>query len=250
MSIRTSLFLAAFAVVAVAPAPVGAQGLEGRFTLAIQGGLDSEISGTVLSPTTGTLFGLPVVIDERSWRETYEPGRPGGPGQMRVQVLFGYGVTESGEIIARGSYYQMESPGIQVGTVADDQLFAFLEPYEEWGVEIGYRFYLSSQARMKSYIAPVGGVRFLDRVLLGLSAPDRGSSIQNIPHFNASTVLTFGVDLGFSFDLTDNFYLGLEALLRYQTSPSAATTAPGLNGINEDGSRWSAPVVLSVGVRF
>jgi hypothetical protein len=204
----------------------------------------------VVSPVTGTLFNLPLVIDERSWRETYEPGRPGGPGQMRAQILIGYGVTQSGEIIARGSYYQMESPGIQVGTVAGDPLFAFLDAYDEWGVEIGYRFYISSQARMKSYIAPVGGVRFLDRVLLGLQAPDRGSAIYNIPYFQASTVATFGVDLGFTFDLTNNFYLGLEALLRYQTVPAAATTAPGLSGINDGGSRWSAPVLLSVGVRF
>jgi len=248
MSKRSALFLVALALAAAVPA--GAEGLEGRFTLAVQGGLDSEISGTVLSPVNGTLFELPVVIDQRSWRETFEPGRPGGPGQMRAQILLGYGVTQSGEIIARGSYYQMESPGIQVGTVAGDPLFAFLDPYEEWGVEIGYRFYLSSQARMKSYVAPVAGARFLDRVLLGLQAPDRGSSISNIPHFKASTVATFGVDLGFSIDLTDSFYLGLEALLRYQTRPVAGTTAPGLNGINDDGTRWSAPVVLTVGVRF
>ena len=58
------------------------------------------------------------------------------------------------------------------------------------------------------------------------------------------------MDLGFSFDLGDNFYLGLEALLRYQTKPAASETAPGLQGINDGGSRWSAPVVLTVGVRF
>jgi hypothetical protein len=248
MSKRSALFLVALAVAAAAPA--GADGIEGRFTLAVQGGLDSEISGTVLSPIDGSLFNLPVVVDQRSWRETYEPGRPGGPGQTRVQVLFGYGVTRSGEIIARGTHYQMESPGIEVGTVAGDPLFAFLDPYDEWGVEIGYRFYVSSQTRMKSYVAPVVGARFLDRVLMSLSAPDRGSAIYNLPQFDASTVAVFGVDLGFSIDLTDNFYLGLEALLRYQTRPTAGTTAPGLRGINDDGSRWSAPVVLTVGVRF
>jgi len=247
MSTRSALFLVALAVAA---APAGAEGIEGRFTLAIQGGLDSEISGTVLSPVNGTLFNLPVVIDQRSWRETYEPGRPGGPGRMRVQVLFGYGVKEGGEIFARGTYYKMESPGIEAGTVADSTLFAFLDPYEEWGVEIGYRFYLSPQARMKSYVAPVAGARFLDRVLMSLQSPERGSAIYNLPQFNASTVAVFGVDLGFTIDLTDNLYLGLEALLRYQTKPAAGTTAPGLMGINDDGSRWSAPVVLTVGVRF
>lgn len=248
MSTRSALFLVALAVFAAPPA--GAQGIEGRFTLAVQGGLDSEISGTVLSAINGQLFGRPVVIDERSWRETYQPGRPGGPGQMRAQVLFGYGVSQNGEIIARGSYYQMESPGIEAGTVSGEQLFAYLDPYEEWGVELGYRFYLSSQARMKSYVAPVVGARFLDRVLMTLQSPSLGSTIYNLPQFNASTVATFGVDLGFSFDLGNHFYLGLEALVRYQTKAAASETAPGLRGINEGGSRWSAPVVLTVGARF
>ena len=60
----------------------------------------------------------------------------------------------------------------------------------------------------------------------------------------------FGLDIGFTYDLGSNFYIGLEAELRYQTKPSASTTAPGLTGINAEGDRWSAPVLAIVGLRF
>lgn len=242
MNRQYSLFVVAFAVALAAPA--GAQDdIEGRFTVAFQGGTDSELAGNVLSAVDGQLFELPVIVEARKYRETYDAG-------FRGQALIGYGVTGNGEIIARVSHYKIESPGVPAGTVAGDPLFAFLDPYEEWGVELGYRIYLATRSRLKSYVAPVGGVRFLDRILLGMSAPSRGSAIFNIPHFKASTVAVFGLDLGFTFDLTPNFYLGLEAELRYQTSPAAATTAPGLSGINGEGDRWSAPIVATVGVRF
>ncbi len=242
MNGRCSLFVVAFALALVNPA--GAQDdLEGRFTLAFQGGTDSELAGNVLSAIDGHLFELPVITEARKYREVYEPS-------FRGQILIGFGVAGNGEIIARVSHYKVESPGVEAGTVAGDPLFAFLDPYEEWGVELGYRIYIASRTRLKSYVAPVGGVRFLDRILLGMSAPDRGSAIFNVPHFSASTIAVFGVDIGFTFDLTPNFYVGLEAELRYQPKPTAATTAPGLAGINAEGSRWSAPIVATVGLRF
>jgi hypothetical protein len=63
-------------------------------------------------------------------------------------------------------------------------------------------------------------------------------------------VFVIGADIGFVFDLGENFFVGLEAQLRYQSKMAAAETAPGLEGFNDAGSRWSAPVVLTAGLRF
>jgi opacity protein-like surface antigen len=242
MKAQRSLMVLALAAAFAAPA--AAQDLEGRWTVAFQGGTDSELSGKVISGVQGELFERPVTIESRKYREIYDP-------DVRLQALVGYGVSPSSEIFVRASHYKMESPGgVPVGTVVEDPLYAYLDPYEEWGVEIGYRFYLASRTSLKSYIAPVGGVRFLDRMLLSLSAPDRGSAIFNLPMYNASTVAVFGLDVGFTYDLGSRFYIGLEAELRYQTKPAVSGTAPGLAGINSDGSRLSAPVLATVGVRF
>jgi opacity protein-like surface antigen len=242
MKARRSLMV--ITLVAAVVAPATAQDLEGRWTVAFQGGTDSELSGNVLAGVQGTLFDLPVVVESRKYREIYN-------ADVRLQALIGYGATPSGEIFARVSHYRLESPGgVPAGTVADDPLYVFVQPYEEWGAEFGYRFYLASRTSLKSYVAPVGGVRFLDRMLFDLSAPDRRSAILNVPLYDASTVVLFGLDIGFTYDLGSHFYVGLEAEVRYQTGPTAATTAPGLTGINEEGDRWSAPVLATVGLRF
>ena len=245
MKARSSLVLVVLAVL-LAPV-VGAQdiGLEDRWTIAIQGGLDSEITGDVLSDVNGSLFDREVIIFRKTWRQTYEPDF------RRGSVLIGFGVTPNTEIVARGSVYEMKSPGVLAGTVQGSDLFMELEPYKEYGVDLTYRFYLAWRTRMKSYVAPAVGVKFLDRILIESAfSPDRNSAIFNVPLYNASTIFTFGADIGFTFDLGSTFFVGLEAQIRYQTSLSAAETFPGLRGINDGGDRLSAPVVLSAGFRF
>lgn len=245
MKARSSLVWVVLAMV-LAPA-AGAQdiGLEDRWTVAVQGGLDSEITGDVLSEVQGTVFERDVTIFRRTWRQTYEPSF------RRASLLVGFGVTPSTEIVARGTTYEMKSPGVLAGSVEGSDLFMELEKYKEYTVDLSYRFYLAWRTRMKSYIAPAVGVKFLDRILIESAfSPDRNSAIFNVPLFKASTVFTFGADIGFTIDLGSTFYVGLEAQLRWQTKMDPAQTFPGLTGINDGGNRLSAPVVLSAGLRF
>ena len=245
MKARNSLVLVALAALLVPAAGAQDIGLEDKWTVAIQGGLDSEITGDVLSDLQGSLFDREVTIFRRTWRQTYEPSF------RRGAILLGFGVTPKTEIIVRGTFYEMKTPGLLAGSVEGSDLFMQLEPYKEYGVELGYRFYLAWRTRMKSFIAPVAGVRFLERILIESAfAPDRNSAILNVPLYRASTVFTFGADIGFTIDIGSHFYLGLEAEVRYQTKAEAADTFPGLAGINDGGSRLSAPVVLSAGLRF
>ena len=112
---------------------------------------------------------------------------------MARAILLGFGVTPKTEIIVRGTFYEMKTPGLLAGSVEGSDLFMQLEPYKEYGVELGYRFYLAWRTRMKSFIAPVAGVRWLDRILIESAfAPDRNSAIFNVPLYRASTVFTFG----------------------------------------------------------
>ena len=245
MKARNSLVLVALAALLVPAAGAQDIGLEDKWTVAIQGGLDSEITGDVLSDLQGSLFDREVHVFRRTWRQTYEPAF------RRVAVTVSFGVTPNTEIIVRGTFYEMKTPGLLAGSVEGSDLFMQLEPYKEYGVELGYRFYLAWRTRMKSFIAPVVGMRFLDRILIESAfAPDRNSAIFNVPLYRASNVFTFGADIGFTFDLGSHFFIGLEAEVRYQTKAEAADTFPGLAGINDGGSRLSAPVVLSAGLRF
>jgi len=227
----------------LAPGIARAEGLEGRITVAFQGGTESMLGGDIIKGASGSLIGKPVTIDSKAYRDVYAPA-------LRLQGLVGYGIGERIEIIARGTWYEADGTGLEVGTSNGNQVFAFFDPYEEVGFEVGLRFYISTAGRLKSYVSPVVGARFLSEILVSFSVPDAGSAILNVPFNKESTVPVFGLDLGLTFDLGSHFFVGVDTGLRYQTAPSPFDGLAGLAGVNQSDGMWSAPVVASIGVRF
>ena len=227
----------------LAPAVAGAEGLEGRITVAFQGGTESTFAGDLMKGAQGSLLGKPVTIASKRYRDVYAP-------DLRLQGLLGYGIGERTEVIARGSWYESDGTGLEVGTSNGNPVFAFFGPYEEVGVEVGLRFYVSTAGRLKSYVAPVVGARFLSEVLVSFSVPDAGSAILNVPFSEKGTVPVFGLDLGFTFDLGNHFFVGVETGVRYQTAPSQFDALESLTGVDDSDGKWTAPVVASIGLRF
>ena len=230
----------------LAPGAGWADGIEGRFTVAVQGGTQSELSSVFIKGGSGTLLGKPVTVESQRYRDVYTP-------DLRLQALFGFGLGARVELVARGTYYKAEGTALQVGTFDEKDLFAFFEPYgatEEVGFEVGVRYYIAAAGRLKSYVGPVVAVRFLSEVLVSFSIPDAGSSIQNLPFHEKSTLPVGGLDLGFAFDLGEHVFVGLETGLRYQGKPSRISELEGLPGIDDADGRWTAPVTATLGFRF
>ena len=232
----------------LAPVAYAAEGggLKGRFSITFQGGTQSEVSGDLIKATTGTLFGKPITLDSKRYRDVYAP-------DLRLQGVVGYGVGDKLELVARGSWYKSDGTAIEVGTLEGDKAYASFHPYgdyEEVGAEIGLRYYISAASRLKSYVAPIVGARWLTETYVTLSVPDAGSAIQNVPFQKKGTVPVFGLDLGFSFDFGAHFFAGLDTGIRYQTAPPQANALPGLEQMDDSDGKWSAPVSVSVGVRF
>ncbi len=230
----------------LAPAAYGAEGLKGRFSIAFQGGTQSEVSGDLFKATTGTAFGKPITLKSASYRDVYAP-------DLRLQGVVGYGVGDKLELVARGSWYKANGTAIEIGTLEDKKAYAVFDPYgdyEEVGAEVGLRYYISAAARLKSYVAPIVGARWLEETYITLSVPDAGSAIQNVPFQKKGTVPVFGLDIGFTFDFGEHFFVGMDTGIRYQPAPPQANALPGLEQIDDSDGKWSAPVVVSVGVRF
>jgi hypothetical protein len=238
-----SLAAAVTAAALLAPRADGAEGVKGRFALAVQGGTQSELAGDFLIGAEGGLIGKPVTIESKRYRDLYEP-------DLRLQVLIGFGIGERTEVVSRATHYEAEATGIQAGAFAGNPLFAFFGPYKEWGVELGLRYYLASQTRLKSYVAPMVGVRTYEEVLVSFVVPDAGSAVYNVPFHESGTVPVFGLDIGFSFDLTDHVFVGIDTGLRYQPKPTGFNELPELGTIDDGDARWTAPVVAALGVRF
>jgi hypothetical protein len=235
----TATVLGAF----LSPGVARAEGLQGRFTVAFEGGTESILGGDLVKGAEGSLLGKPITIESQSYRSVYAP-------DLRLQGLLAFGVGVRTEIFARGTWYKAEGTGLDVGTSNGNPVFAFFGPYEEIGFEVGLRFYISTAGRLKSYVAPVVGVRSLSEVLVSFQVPDAGSAILNVPFSQKSTVPVFGFDLGFTFDLGSHFFVGVNTGLRYQTAPSQFDGLASLTSIDDSSGRWTAPVVASVGVRF
>jgi len=245
MKIRKAVLSAAAAAsVALVPAVASAQGIEGRWSIALQGGTDVELGGNVHEGGSGTVLTLPTSVEARSFADVYDPS-------FRGQLALGYGVSPRGEVFLRGTYYKMSSETLQVGTVAGLTLNADFAEYKEWGVELGYRFYFGENA-FKPYLAPVAGLRFVSELPSTFSVPAAGVVLSDVPFYDKSTVGVFGADLGFSYEVSPSVALGIEAGLRYQTGLSdlEGLAGTGLEPINDTGSRWSLPVVATVAVRF
>jgi len=229
--------------VLLAPGVARAEGLEGRFTVAFQGGTESMLAGDLMKGAEGSLIGRPVTIESKRYKDVYAP-------DLRLQGLLGYGIGERTEIIARGTWYEAEGTGLEVGTSNGNPVFAFFDPYEEVGFEVGLRFYISTAGRLKSYVAPVVGARSVTEVLVSFQVPDAGTAILNVPFNQKSTVPVFGLDLGFTFDVGSHFFVGVDTGLRYQTAPTQFDELETLTRIDDSSGQWTAPVVASIGVRF
>jgi hypothetical protein len=242
--ITRHLLLAATAALLLGGTDLRAEGLQGRWTIAARAGTTSEVTGDILSGSTGSLFEQPVTIEAKKYRRVYKPS-------LLTEAQIGYFVSQKSEILVRGSYYETKKVGVEAGTLGPDKVDVFLDRYVEWGVEAAWHRYLVTDRRLKSYVGPVAGARFLDSILATFSIPDARSVIQNVPLHKAGAVALFGVDIGFSFDLTRNVFVGVETGLRYQTKPPRpSATVPGLEMIGSGGDRWSAPVTAALGVRF
>ena len=238
--------LSAVAVISVlVPAASRADGIEGRWSIALQGGTDLELSGNVHEGGSGTVLALPTSVEAKSFVDVYDPS-------FRAQASVGYGIGPRSEVFLRGSYYKMSSNTLQVGTVADFPLNADFADYEEWGAELGYRFYFKADQPFKPYFALAGGLRFVSELPSTLTVPAAGVVLSDVPFYDSSTVGVFGGDLGFAYDLNDSVALGIEAGVRYQTAPGEleGLAGTGLETINDTGSRWSLPVLATITLRF
>lgn len=259
MRVRSFVTAAVLAVL-LATGSARAEDLAGKVSIGAQVGTQSDIAGQLLKSGTGTLLGGQARVDAKRYRDLYKP-------DVRYQAFLGYGLTEKLELVARGSYYENEAVGVAAGSFNGEGLFAFLGqaedpkssstnlvklPYKEYGAELALRFYFAPQSRLKSFVAPVIGGRRIDQVLISLSAPEAGSRLMNVPFSKSGTVLVAGIDLGFAFDVSERFFVGVDTGVRYQTAakPANASELSGLGGIDESDARWTAPVVAMIGVRF
>jgi hypothetical protein len=235
--------LRTLAAALVACAPIGAAGddLQGRWSLSLSGGTDVELSGDVHTAGQGRVLDLATAVESRSYSDIYDRG-------FRGQLSVGYGLTERTELFVRGSYYKASSDNLQVGNVAGLALFGRWSDYEEWGADLGMRYFFDRDSRLKPYVAPEIGFRSLSENPATFSVPAAGVTLSDVPFWDKSTVFRGGANVGVEIEIVERIGVGLETGVRWQSKPDRLNglAGTGLDNINDTGSRLSMPLLVTL----
>ena len=217
-----------------------------RWSVAVLGGTDVEVSGDVLQAGEGSIAGLATTVGALSYGGAFSPS-------FRGSVSLGYRVSPTLEVFARGGRYSMNGKSAGVGSASGLDLTADAATCREWSVEAGVRRSFATHGAFEPYVAFAGGLRSLDAIAMTLSVPDAHLSAAGLPLYDKSTVAVFGADAGARWRVSSHAFVGADVGLRYQAAPrgiDSGLQGSGLEVVNDGGSRLALPISAEIGVRF
>jgi hypothetical protein len=223
----------------------GAQGVENFRTVYVSFGTGIGLSGTVIQEAAGTVDGLPAVFVEQAFSTHYSDG-------FKFKVGGSYGLGYDAEVFATLAYGRLNATERIVGTVAGYPLYTRFSTARTFDLEGGYRYYFLPEGPLRTYVAGVAGLRFMEDVNATFRVVEVGLTVSGREYFDNSTLFVFGGDAGITRDVTENVAIGGELGLRFQPKPNqvALDLGPGLDEVNDTGSRWSIPLNVFVIYRF
>lgn len=240
--IRSFALVAVAAVLFMAPRPVAAQA--GPWSVSFDVGGQIAVDGNVHQGGPGLVLGLPTEVGSRSYDDVF------GPGFYWAAAL-GYRIADQNEVRVRGSYTTNPAERLEVGTVAGLPLLALFDDYKAFGMDFGYRRYWGT-ARVQPYVgADVGFVR-LETINSEFSVPAAGVVLSNVDFLESSVVPAFGFGGGLQVHLSGRVAVqaGLDFRWHGDATDRDGLAGTGLETINDETRRWSAPVTGGLAVRF
>jgi hypothetical protein len=208
-------------------------------------GTGLTLNGNVISEEVGRINGIPTVFVEQSYGNHFSDA-------LRVRVMGSFGLDYNKEAFATFAYNKMNATERVTGSTGGYPLYTRFGNTSALDVEGGIRYYFRPEGPTRTYVAGVGGVRFLEDVGATIRVLELGLTLTGLEYFESSTVFLVGADTGVSRDLSDTIAIGAEVGLRYQPKPSPAPILPGtgLENINDTGGRWSLPISAFMTWRF
>lgn len=222
-----------------------AQGVEGTRSGTLFVGTGLSLAGNAINEGIGTIDGQPSVLVEQALSNHFSDA-------LRLRFTGSMGLDYNKEAFATFAYGKYNGTERIVGSVSGFPLRARLSNADAFDIEGGLRYYLRPEGPLRTYVAGAVGLRFLQATDVTFRVVEVGLTLADRPYFEGSTLFIFGGDAGISYDMSSKTALGIELGLRRQGKPSAAPlfADPGLQGVNDTGSRWSLPISAFATVRF
>ncbi len=268
---KRMLAAAACAAIFVTPGALAAPLAQGQWAGAFNAGAEFAIDGDVHGGAVAGVGSLAAL----------NPNLPAAPAELRIQSrsfddIYGealtysfeaaYGLGSNREALIAIRRVEADEGSVQVGTAfvpalsAELPVFGTFGEYKSTAIEVGLRQYFG-EAALRPYVAGRVGVAQIDEIDAsftvpvpdGVGAEPNDIALSNVAFYGESTTYTLGLDVGVSYDVGERFSLAVETGLRYQgelDGDDSAIGGLGLASINDEGSRWSAPVTVRASYRF
>ena len=238
----TSFGLATIATLLWA-SPAHAQ-VDRPWSISFDAGAQVAVSGDVHGSGSGTVLKLPTSVTAKSYGDVFGPG-------FYWAASAGYMVTRAGEVRVSGSYTANSAEKLQVGTVASLPLLAAFDDYKAFGMDFGYRQYLSAGS-VKPFVGGSVGFTRVSAINSTLTVPAAAVTLADVPFYADSTVASYGFNGGVQVHINEMLALqaGVELRWHGDLKENEGLAGTGLQTINDKSSRWAMPVTAGLTVRF
>lgn len=237
-------FRIAASALAIVAAATAASAQDSRVVVSFDAGGQVPVSGDVHGAGSGRVLNLPTQVSARSYGDVYGTGFYWAAG-------LGYRVTTLGEIRVQGSYTSNPAERLQVGTVAGLPLFGLFDDYKAFGMDFGYRQYLTG-GTMQPFVGGSVGFTRLSSVQSEFSVPAAGVVLSDVDFLDSSTVASFGGNAGVLINVSSRlaFQGGVEFRWHGDAEDLDGLAGTGLEPINDEARRWAMPITAGVTVKF
>jgi opacity protein-like surface antigen len=240
---RFDLLLSAAALSMLLASPAYAQD-ERPWSVSFDLGGQAAASGDVHAGGSGRVLTLPTEVSAKSYGDIYGTGFYWAAG-------LGYRLASNGEVRISANYTSNPSERVQVGTVASLPLFGEFGDYKAFGMDFGYRQYLT-RSRVQPFVGASAGFTRVDTITSTFSVPAAGVTLPDVPFYESSTVPSFALGGGAQIRLTDRIAVqgGLDFRWHGDLTGEDGLAGTGLEGINDESRRWAVPITAGITFRF
>lgn len=131
-------------------------------------------------------------------------------------------------------------------------IMAQFDDYEEWSVQLGFLTSKAMHKRLELIWGGRGSVGFTNNIN-GTFSIANVATLADVPFYDDSTILSFGVNLGLRYNVRPNFSIIGLAGAEYRTSldqNDSALPALGLGNLNNGSGFTSLPIFLGGTINF
>jgi hypothetical protein len=207
-------------------------------------GFQGDFGGHVNSSGVGVLNGRRAELDANTWGERYDPG-------LVFRVGGAYNLTGDAQLTGSFGWEQAESDSAEAGLLAGVPIEVGFSDYQAWGFDIGYRQFLVTNYTARPFIGGALGFQHVDAITMDMTSP-AGLAVTGLPFYDDSWVVQWRIGTGLLWDINERFGAQVTIDLKYSgvLSDVSGLGSLGFERINDQGNRWTFPVLVGAFVRF